>query len=138
MSLKTLEDYVVNAQLIIQVDHDYSCYADLGAVRFIIGPKTPLISFVVFDEYGDARENNQPLCLALLDREFRVLQDANSAEEWANFQSIDQVGRGEVDLYQANQAAMETYINRYGAIPDVVSDMDWQLNTGTILELRNM
>ncbi len=138
MSLKALKDYIADTQVIIQIDPDYRDYPDLGAARFIISPRTPLISFIVFDEYGDARELNQPLCLALLDHEFRILRDAQSAKEWASFQSIDQIGRKEIDLYQANQVAMHTYIKRYGVIPDIVSDMDWQLNTGLVSELRRL
>jgi len=52
-------------------------------------------------------------------------------------QSIDAVNTAGELLYRHNLIAMQEFLERYGPIPEVVSALAWQLNTGAAQKVRN-
>ena len=130
MALSRLQAFIDQHSLHIDVAAGTEKIDGLSAAEFTIGRAAPSIRFTVFDEYGDARQENQMLCLALLRMEFSVLQDAKDAAVWMRSQSIDAENTAGEVLYQRNLKAMHAFFERYGPIPEVVSDLEWQLNSG--------
>ena len=108
----------------------------LDAVTLVISaPGQPALRITVRDEYGDARPDNPALCLALLDMQFRELSDAGGEmARWAIAEGLDPA-KTRADFEQ-NEAARAAFLAAYGPIPDVVSDLDWQLNAGAAQALR--
>ncbi|WP_417467569.1 hypothetical protein [Maricaulis sp.] len=108
-----------------------------GVVLVVSAPQNPDLRVTVFDEYGDARPDHPPLCLALLGMAFRELGDAEGQmSRWAIAEGLDPETAATRRVFGQNEAARAAFLTAYGPIPDVVSDLDWQLNAGPAQALR--
>lgn len=108
-----------------------------GVVLVISAPQKPAMRITLFDEYGDARPDNPALCLALLNMQFRELGDADGEmTRWALAEGLDPAAPPTQTAFAQNDAAHATFLAAYGPIPDVVTDLDWQLNAGPAQALR--
>tara|TARA_R110002072_G_scaffold148743_16_gene296309 strand:- start:2540 stop:2980 length:441 start_codon:yes stop_codon:yes gene_type:complete len=114
---------------------------DLGGfdavVLIISASQQDDLRITVFDEYGDARPDNPALCLALLNMQFRELADAQGrAQSWAIAEGLDPAAPQTRAGFIRNEAGYAAFRAAYGPIPDVVTDLDWQLNAGLVQALR--
>jgi hypothetical protein len=109
-----------------------------GIVVEITAPDQPRIQLTVFDEYSDTRRENPLLFLVLIAMEFGELEDAMSVEDWARAQGLDIAAETTRPLYANNMRAKSAFLELYGPVPEVVSDLDWQLNAGVARALRAM
>lgn len=108
-----------------------------GVVLIISAPQRPALRITVFDEYGDARSDKPALCLALLNMQFRELGDAGGEmRRWAIAEGLDPAVPSTQTAFAQNEAAHAAFLAAFGPIPDVVSDLDWQLNAGPAQALR--
>ena len=108
-----------------------------GVVLIVSAPKRPELRITLFDEYGDARPDNPALCLALLNMQFRELGDAGGEmRRWAIAEGLDPAAAKTQEAFAQNETARAAFLAAYGPIPDVVSDLDWQLNIGPAQALR--
>lgn len=136
MSLAALDTYIARNNLILKVKRGALRFKGIETVEISIVHAGPPIKIVIFDEFGDAKEHNQALCLALLGLEIAVFGDAQTAHEWALAQSINPEVPEIQELFDENSAAIKDFLDRFGEIPDVISEWDWQLNAGLAQELR--
>ncbi|WP_417490478.1 hypothetical protein [Maricaulis sp.] len=110
-----------------------------GVVLVVSAPQNPALRITVFDEYGDARPDNPALCLALLNMQFRELGDAGGEMgRWAIAEGLDPEMAATQRVFGQNEAARAAFLAAYGPTPDVVSDLDWQLNAGPAQALRGL
>lgn len=108
-----------------------------GVVLVVSAPERPALRVTLFDEYGDARHGNPALCLALLNMQFRELGDADGEmKRWAIAEGLDPGALKTREAFAQNEAARAAFLAAYGSIPDVVTDLDWQLNAGPAQALR--
>ncbi|WP_417478500.1 hypothetical protein [Maricaulis sp.] len=108
-----------------------------AVILIISAPRQTALRITVRDEYGDARPDNPALCLALLDMQFRELSDASGEmARWAIAEGLDPAAARTRADFEQNEAARAAFLAAYGPIPDVVSDLDWQLNAGAAQALR--
>lgn len=108
-----------------------------GVVLVVSAPQRPVLRLTLFDEYGDARPDNPALCLALLNMQFRELGDAGGEmRRWAIAEGLDPAAAATRQAFAQNEAAHAAFLAAYGPIPDVVTDLDWQLNAGPAQALR--
>jgi len=108
-----------------------------GVVLIISAPQNAALRITVFDEYGDARPDNPALCLALLNMQFRELADAQGrAQSWAIAEGLDPAAPQTRAGFIRNKAGYAAFLAAYGPIPDVVTDLDWQLNAGPAQTMR--
>ncbi|WP_339748122.1 hypothetical protein [uncultured Maricaulis sp.] len=115
--------------------------SDLGGIDAVVlivsAPQRPDLRITLFDEYGDARPDNPALCLALLNMQFRELSDAGGeVTRWATAEGLDPAAAKAQTAFAQNEAAHAAFLAAYGPIPDVVSDLDWQINAGPAQALR--
>jgi len=110
-----------------------------GVVLVVSAPQKPVLRITAFDEYGDARLDNPALCLALLNMQFRELGDAGGeVTRWAIAEGLDPAAAATQKAFAQNETAHAAFLAAYGPIPDVVSDLDWQLNAGPAQALRGL
>tara|TARA_R110002073_G_scaffold266444_3_gene429718 strand:+ start:1877 stop:2308 length:432 start_codon:yes stop_codon:yes gene_type:complete len=110
-----------------------------GVVLIISAPKQSELRITLFDEYGDARPGNPALCLALLNMQFRELDDAaGKVRRWAIAEGLDPAAPSTQTAFAQNEAAHAAFLAAYGPIPDVMTDLDWQLNAGPAQTLRGL
>ena len=108
-----------------------------GVTLIVSAPQEPVLRITLFDEYGDARPDNPALCLALLNMQFRELGDAGGEmTRWALAEGLDPAAVPTQQAFVQNEAAHQAFLSEYGPIPDVVTDLDWQLNAGPAQALR--
>jgi len=108
-----------------------------GVVLIVSAPQKPALRITLFDEYGDARPDNPALCLALLNMQFRELGDAGGEmRRWSIAEGLDPDAPSTQTAFAQNEAAHAAFLAVYGPIPDVVTDLDWQLNAGPAQALR--
>lgn len=136
MNLKDLDDYIARNSLVLTVENGPVFANGIQAVHITINGAQRAISITIFDEFGDAQEENQALCLALLGLEIAVFRDARSGDDWARAQSINENSPKIDEMFERNRQAIEDFTRHYGEIPDVVSEWDWQLNSGLAHALR--
>jgi len=136
MSLSELDAYIERNDLFFQVERPLMLFKSIELIGMTIGRAVPHIKIALFDEFGDAREDNQALCLALLNLEIGEFEDASSPQDWAKAQSNDSLDPRVDTLYIQNEQAIADFLGRYGPIPDVVDEWDWQLNSGLAQALR--
>ncbi len=55
---------------------------------------------------------------------------------WATAEGLDPAAAKTQTAFAQNEAAHAAFLAAYGPIPDVVSDLDWQLNAGPAQALR--
>ncbi|WP_323762585.1 hypothetical protein [Maricaulis sp.] len=96
----------------------------------------PPLRITVFDEYGDLGTHDALLAIVLIGRGFGEIADAGDAASWALAEGLDPDDLACQTLHQQLCAARSTFLEAWGAIPDVVSDLDWQLNAGIAQTLR--
>jgi hypothetical protein len=108
-----------------------------GVVLVVSASGNPDLRITLFDEYGDARPDNPALCLALLNMQFRELGDAGGEmKRWAIAEGLDPGALKTREAFAQNEAAHVAFLAAYGPIPDVVTDLDWQLDAGPAQALR--
>jgi hypothetical protein len=107
------------------------------AVDILVHSETlPSLRVTVFDEYGDLGTADAILALVLIGRGFGELADAVDLASWARAEGLDADDPGVALLHQQLNAARSSFLEAWGAIPDVVPDLDWQLNAGIAQALR--
>ncbi|WP_417486156.1 hypothetical protein [Maricaulis sp.] len=107
------------------------------AVGILVHSETlPSLRVTVFDEYGDLGTHDARLALVMIGRGFGELEDGGDAASWARAEGLDPDDLACQILHQQLSAARSSFLEAWGDIPDVVTDMDWQLNAGTAQALR--
>lgn len=133
-----LEAFIRQHGLVITTAAAHPELGGASAIDLIIStPKQGDWRVTVLDEYGDARSDNPPLCLALLDMAFRELGDAEGqTNRWAIAEGLDPAAAATQVTFARNETARAAFLAAYGPIPDAVTDLDWQLNAGLAQALR--
>ena len=136
----TLQAFIVEHQLeITTAPPELGLGGNDGVVLVVSAPQKPALRITLFDEYGDARPDNPALCLALLNMQFRELGDAEGQmTRWAIAEGLDPEAAKTQTAFAQNEAAHAAFLAAYGPIPDIVSDLDWQLNAGPAQSLRGL
>ncbi|WP_339741330.1 hypothetical protein [uncultured Maricaulis sp.] len=139
-AVRRLQAFIVEHQLeITTAPPEPGLGGHEGVVLVVSAPQNPALRITVFDEYGDARPDNPALCLALLNMQFRELGNAGGEMgRWAIAEGLDPAAAKTQTAFAQNQAAHAAFLAAYGPIPDVVSDLDWQLNAGPAQALRGL
>lgn len=107
------------------------------AVDILVHSATlPPLRITVFDEYGDLGTHDARLALVMIGRGFGELDDAGDAVVWARAEGLDPDDPASTRLHQQLSAARAAFLKAWGEPPDVVTDLDWQLNAGTPQALR--
>ena len=107
------------------------------AVDILVHSETlPPLRITVFDEYGDLGTHDARLALVLIGRGFGELDAADSAASWALAEGLDPDDLACRILHQQLQAARSAFLAAWGMVPDVITDLDWQLNAGIAQALR--
>jgi hypothetical protein len=137
--LDTLAAYIRQHGLVISVGPAHPAFETLdGAIVEIAAHGQLSIKLTVFDEYRDTRGGNPLLLLVLIAMEFGELDDAAGVADWARVQCLDVADEVTQQTYDDNMRAKLAFIEIYGAIPEVITDLDWQLNAGAAQALRRM
>jgi hypothetical protein len=108
-----------------------------GFVRLMVtSSKMPALTVPVSDEFNDGPAGSTLLRLVLIQRAFDGIEYEADAAAWARSESLDP-GRSDVlALYQETLTARSRFLAAYGAIPDVIVQLDWELNAGAAQALR--
>lgn len=136
-AITQLETRLAEAGLRFQIAPSDFAVLHSDAVDILVHSEAlPPLRVTVFDEYGDLGTADPLLALVLVGRGFGELADAVDLESWARSEGLDGDEPGVALLYQQLSAARASFSAAWGDIPDVVTDQDWQLNSGTAQALR--
>ncbi|WP_300528871.1 hypothetical protein [Maricaulis sp.] len=99
-------------------------------------PGAETISVPVSDEYKDAPAGSVLLRLVLVQRAFDGLAYEVDFTSWARSEGLDPAVPAVLALYHESRAARTRFLATYGKIPDVITQLDWELNAGAAQALR--
>ena len=136
-AIARLDAWLAAARLRLEIVPSEFAVLDSDAVDILVHSEAlPPLRVTVFDEYGDLATRDARLALVMIERGFGELADAADLSRWALAEGLDGADPGVAALHQQLSAARTCFLATWGAVPDVVSDLDWQLNAGTAQEMR--
>ncbi|OLF72299.1 hypothetical protein AWH62_10715 [Maricaulis sp. W15] len=132
-----LETWLADAGIRLAVAPSDFAVLHGDAVDILVHSDTvPPLRVTVFDEYGDLATHDTLLALVMIGRGFAELADAADLSRWALAEGLDAADPGVALRYQQLNAARSAFLAAWGDIPDVITDLDWQLNSGAAQALR--
>ena len=136
-AITALETWIAGAGLRFEITPSDFAVLHRDAVDIVVHSEAlPPLRVTVFDEYGDLATADAALALVLIGRGFGELADAATMTDWARAEGLDGSDPGTALLHQQLSAARASFIAAWGDSPDVVTDLDWQLNAGLAQDLR--
>ncbi|WP_291844108.1 hypothetical protein [Maricaulis sp.] len=136
-AIARLDAWLAEAGLRLEIAPSEFAVLDGDATDVLVHSDTlPPLRVTVFDEYRDLATHDARLALVMIERGFGELADAADMARWALAEGLDGADPGVAALHQQLSAARTSFLAAWGAVPDVVSDLDWQLNAGTAQEMR--
>jgi len=136
-SIAELDDFLDSHALVLAVRPTDTGLDDPDAVDILISDAAGDLRLTVFDEYGDARTGNRHLLCVLCSQELGEVADAEDFDAWRKAHSLD-ASLAARTAYERNRRTQATLLDKFGTWPDVVSDLDWQLDAGTAQTLRQL
>ncbi len=134
-AIRKLEDFLSRNALVLAVRPTDTGLADTSAVDILISDSAGDLRLTVFDEYGDATTGDPRLLCVLCRREMDEIEDAADINAWAMAHGLPLDATTHA-VYGRNRHAITALLDAFGDWPDVISDMDWQLDAGAAQALR--
>ncbi len=132
-----LDTWLAEAGLRLEIEPSEFAVLSRHAVDILAYSEAlPPLRITVFDEYGDLGTHDVRLALVMIGRGFGELADAGRAASWARAEGLDPEDPASTLLHQRLSAARAAFLSAWGEPPDVVTDLDWQLNAGIVQALR--
>jgi len=136
-AMARLDSWLVETGMRLEIVPSEFAILHDDAVDILVHSATlPPLRITVFDEYGDLGTHDARLALVMIGRGFGELDDAGDAVVWARAEGLDPDDPASTRLHQQLSAARAAFLKAWGEPPDVVTDLDWQLNAGTAQALR--
>ena len=136
-AIQTLDTWLTDTGLRLQITPSDFAVLDSDATDILIHSETlPPLRITVFDEYGDLGTADTLLALVMIGRGFGEIEDAPDWRRWALAEGLEADHPAVRLLHDQLSAARASFRAAWGDVPDLVSDLDWQLNAGTAQELR--
>jgi len=136
-AIARLETWLARAGLRLEIIPSGFAVLHRDAVDILVHSETlPPLRVTVFDEYGDLGTHDARLALVMIGRGFGEVADAGDAASWARAEGLDPDDPACGILHQQLNAAQASFLEAWGEVPDVVTDLDWQLNAGIAQALR--
>ena len=136
-AIAELDDFLDSHALVLAVRPTDTGLDDPDAVDILISDSAGDLRLTVFDEYGDARTGNRRLLCVLCSQELGEVADAGDFDAWRKAHSLDASPAART-AYERNCQTRASLLDSFGVWPDVVSDLDWQLDSGTAQTLRQL
>lgn len=128
-SLQKLRDDL-SIVVVPNINHDIG---SLKGVDFYIGTQSwPIL---IADEYNDLREDRQLMALYLVLRELEIYQNEPDFLKWCMHNGSDSGDFYLLEYYRSLGRAIYTIEKLIGQIDSRISNLDYELRTGTIREL---
>jgi len=136
-AITQLETWLAGAGLRFEIAPSDFAVLHPDAVDILVHSEAlPPLRVTVFDEYGDLGTADPLLALVMVGRGFGELADAPDRAGWAGSEGLDGDAPCTALLHQHLIAARASFLAAWGEVPDVVTDLDWQLNAGIAQALR--
>ncbi|WP_300541373.1 hypothetical protein [Maricaulis sp.] len=133
-AIAELENFLLRHSLVLAVRPADTGLEGFAAVDILLSDPYGDSRLTVFDEYGDTATGDPLLLAVLCGFAFQELDDAGNAAEWARAEGLPPDRAGPV--YARNLATRDAVFQTIGEWPDVISPLDWQLNSGPARTLR--
>lgn len=135
--INNIHDFITNYQVFINKTTTKWIDKRLIPVELKLGGIMYLVQ--IFDEYKDLNFNNTLLNFILVFRELELINDSTDYLDWCKQQGLkannDQLRNYYTDIVKVLPEIVEYFPNK--KITSFISDIDFQLNAGTIQLLRN-
>ena len=134
-AISKLDDFLASKALVLAVRPTDTGLDSPSAIDILISDSAGDLRLTVFDEYGDATTGDPRLLCVLCSREMGEIEDAVDFNAWACVHGLA-LDETSFNAYRRNRDACAGLIAALGDWPDVISDLDWQLDAGPAQALR--
>ncbi|WP_203293279.1 hypothetical protein [Maricaulis parjimensis] len=134
-ALTELDDFLINHALVLAVRPTDTGLARQDAVDILISDARGDVRLTVFDEYDDAATGDPRLLCVLCAQELGELDDADDYRAWHRAHCLPDTPQAQA-AYIRNMATRTRLMDALDDWPDVIPDLEWQLNSGLAYQLR--